>query len=85
MTVFTMCVDPERGKYIALAVGKGGWLTAISHTSEAEAVGLLVAENGEITIEAVNSVEISTKKGRPRGSKNKTAGEQPALPLEGGR
>ena len=79
MTIYTMCVDPERGKYLALAVGEDGWLTAISHTSEAEAIGTLVAENGEITVEAVHSVETSAKRGRPRKSAEKP---QEALDLK---
>lgn len=52
-----MCVDPERGRYMAISTDNTN--DKVIASSEAEALGLLVAQRPGIKIEGVISVETS--------------------------
>jgi hypothetical protein len=57
MVIYTMCVDPERGRYMALGHRPGyPPVVSFSYTSEDEAVGRLVSEHHEC-VEKVQHVE----------------------------
>ena len=71
MVIFTLCIDPERGRYIAFS-SEDCELTAISHNSEEEAVGLLMINCPGLPFDAVKSVSTSTRAPRSdKGTKRK--------------
>ena len=55
MKIYTLCVDPERGKYLAIST-EDPKVRAFSYSSEEEALGLLVKQNPGIVIEEVTSI-----------------------------
>lgn len=60
MTIYTMCIDPQSGKYLAVSAHDAR-VRAVSYTSSLAAVGMLVTSvtcGGEpITIEAIQEVD----------------------------
>jgi len=58
MTIYTLCIDPERGRYIAIGSSVPPKV-AMSHRSESDAVGRLVQEAAYIEVDAVISIETS--------------------------
>ena len=56
MTIYTMCVDPERGAYMAISAEDSS-LKVVCGTSEEEALGRLVAQTPGIVIDKVISVD----------------------------
>lgn len=57
MTIYCLCVDPERGKYLAFT-DEVDMRQATSYTSKCEAIGLLVADCQGITLTQVIMVEV---------------------------
>jgi hypothetical protein len=55
MTIYTMCVDAESGRYLAISASDPT-IRVISHQSETHALGWLVEGNPGITIEKVVSI-----------------------------
>ena len=65
MKIYSLCVDPERGRYIAIADDE---TVAFSHTSEEDAVGRLVAiitHEQAVTIGPVISIPTSEEPTKP--------------------
>ena len=58
MKIFTLCIDPERGKYLAVGPFADGIYTAVSDTSREAAVGILVANTPGIVVDAVKELSI---------------------------
>ena len=60
MTIYTMCVDPERGAYMAISCDNPDD-KIICGTSEQEALGRFVESHPGVTVDKVVSVDTSWK------------------------
>lgn len=62
MRIYTVCVDPERGRYLAVST-EDATVRAESYTSEDEAVGILIREYPGLVVEKVVSLDEVRKLG----------------------
>lgn len=61
MKIYTVCIDPERGIYLAVS-NEDHKLRAVSYTSHDAAVGILVTNNPGLNVEAVHTIETDSLK-----------------------
>lgn len=61
MNIYTLCVDPERGRYLAVST-ENPEMIASSYTSEDEAIGILIRENPGLVIDNIFSLDQTGKR-----------------------
>jgi len=84
MKIYTICIDEERGRYMAFS-SEDPRYREFSSTSEEEAAGKFVIMHGAENMEGVESIDIieipdkAPRKPRSDKGTKRKAGEQPTL------